>query len=338
MTDTEEQQNDQNLWRAVYTSAQGWSQGTVFAGHLSRSTPALAEVAGTLYCAHLSQEEEQDEEAEEYTDDAEMRWTSFTPARVKTFVVALEKAAEPLPEKASEQDKRQREARIKAASEALTEARRWAPDVAAGFTSQHPPALIDDNGTLRMIHTHTRGDNTTLWEREFSGKDGKGAWSEPLNKLGAKWRAPALAVFEGSVHLVCMDGWNHKIVHQVRHADGHWRPVTKPDGTSVTYPSARGWAGGNTALAAHRDQLHLVYSTSDGGGQLTHRVFDGSDWSAPAPLPAPSPSVGVALASTPCTRPARATSCGTPPGPARAAGAPARSWTGTTPSTPRRCW
>ncbi|WP_328786426.1 MULTISPECIES: hypothetical protein [unclassified Streptomyces] len=34
------QEDDQNLWRARYTSEEGWSPGVVFAGHLSAAAPA----------------------------------------------------------------------------------------------------------------------------------------------------------------------------------------------------------------------------------------------------------------------------------------------------------
>ncbi|MGW5068987.1 hypothetical protein ACWEQJ_23205 [Streptomyces cyaneofuscatus] len=294
MTDAAEQkkEDDDSLWRAVYTSGKGWSDGTVFADHHSVGSPALALVDGTLYCAHLD-------------SSRAALWTAFSPAQVQPFIEVVEKAGKPLPKGASEQDKAQRDTRIKAAADALTAARKWTPDTKAGFTTELTPVLVDDNGTLRMLHDHISGGTTSLWEREFAGKDGKGAWSGPVDKIGANWSAQAVAVFNDAVHLVCVHNYK-SLVHQVRHADGHWRPATKADGTPVPSVSFGKNIYSNMSLAVHDGQLHLLASTSFNpqgmgmveSGDLLHTVFDGNTWTEPKKIAdAPRARDGAGLAS-----------------------------------------
>ncbi|MYS80776.1 hypothetical protein [Embleya scabrispora] len=86
---------------------------------------------GTVYCAHKGKGEPGIE--------APLMWTPFTPAAVQPFVKALETAAEPLPENASEAEAAEREKGIRAASEALAAARKWRPDTAIGVDSPLPP-------------------------------------------------------------------------------------------------------------------------------------------------------------------------------------------------------
>ncbi|MFB6556608.1 hypothetical protein, partial [Streptomyces sp. NPDC056405] len=189
----------QSLWRSVYTSGEGWSKPEPFAGHLSARGAALAAVDGTLHCAHKGQGEPGVE--------APVMWTSFTPASVQPFVKALEAAAKPLPEKASEAEAAEREKKIQAASEALATTRKWSPDTETGVSSKLPPALVNDGGTLRLIHQvyRTNYPYYELKEVFLGSKDGAAVWSAPPNglKYSASW--PAAAAFQGTTHLVCQD-------------------------------------------------------------------------------------------------------------------------------------
>lgn len=193
--EVQQQEDDQNLWRAVYTAHGGWSEGTAFADHLSVAAPALAEVSGTLYCAHRGARQEQRKQLP-------LRWTSFTPAALVPLVAALEQARVPLPEGASDEEKLEQQERITAAAEALDKARRWAPDADVDWLeSAETPALVNDNGTVRMVFTHVGwmhdsrspyrgpqygvpqyggpqyGDqpvrSTSLWETQLDGTEGR---------------------------------------------------------------------------------------------------------------------------------------------------------------------
>ncbi|MGW1641557.1 hypothetical protein [Streptomyces lavendulae] len=331
MADQVKQEDDQNLWRARYTAEEGWSPGAVFADHLSVAAPALAEVNGTLYCAHRGARQQGKQQLP-------LRWTSFTPADALPFVAALEKASKALPEGATEEQAAQRKKNIKAAAEALERARKWRRDAYAvtadsplrGFVdelsqeeldnfhdagsvlrSAETPALVNDNGTLRMVFTSSVwGDDdakySELFETHLETENGKSAWAKPteVEVDVANPVAPALAVFNGAVHLVCVDlegkdgedGEDRKgINHFVRGSDGQWEPASGADGTKIPTPvilaqdfkqedrdarregSGRGYPG-NVALAVHDGALHLVFRVGPMGGDLCHVAFDGAAW------------------------------------------------------------
>ncbi|MFB7257943.1 hypothetical protein [Streptomyces nojiriensis] len=335
MADQVKQEDDQNLWRARYTAEEGWGPGVVFADHLSVAAPALAVVDGTLYCAHRGARREGKQQLP-------LRWTSFTPAAAQPFVAALEKASKALPEGATEEQAEQRKKGIKAAAEALEQARKWRRDAYALTTESHlggfvdemseesldyldrgnvlrsaeTPALVDDNGTLRMVFTSSGGDDdadySKLFETHLATKDGEPAWAVPTPlRLGVRSPvAPALVVFNGAVHLVCVDlgsvgglggeegEGSQGIVHFVRGADGKWVQAAGADGTKIPTPgisakyfahedwearhegTGRGYPG-NLALAVHDGALHLVYRINPLGGDLLHASFDGTAWSQP---------------------------------------------------------
>ncbi|MFJ9080329.1 hypothetical protein ACIRO3_34610 [Streptomyces sp. NPDC102278] len=255
MTDNGTQtKSGESLWRAVFTSGDGWSPAEPFADHISQRSPALAEVNGTLYCAH------QGGLGESGSSIAPVRWTSFTPSSVQPFVQALDKATTALPKNASEEDTAQREKNIRAAAEALAAARKWTKDTPTGVSSQYDCVLVNDNGTLRLIHTHTvTGSNpyTVVQEMVLGTKDGAPVWAEPAQKP-LKFRdgdEAGAAVLNGTVHVLCnKDG---SIVHLTRGADGTWAPLATAGGAAVKTPDA-GPSSGRCELAVHDGKLHLL--------------------------------------------------------------------------------
>ncbi|MET8686155.1 hypothetical protein ABZV77_18250 [Streptomyces sp. NPDC004732] len=120
--EVEQQEDDQNLWRAVYTADRGWGEGTAFAEHLSVAAPALAEVDGTLCCVHRGARQGQRKRLP-------VMWTWFTPAATLPFVTALEEARAALPEGAGDEEKERQQEAVTAAAGALDAARKWHPDM-----------------------------------------------------------------------------------------------------------------------------------------------------------------------------------------------------------------
>ncbi|MFE2869211.1 hypothetical protein [Embleya sp. NPDC059259] len=303
MADQARLEDDQNLWRARYTADEGWGPGVAFADHLSVAAPALAVVNGILHCAHRGAREEG-------RTRLPVRWTSFDPAAAQPFVDALRKASQPLAEGAAEEQHARREKDIRAAAEALEQARKWTPDAVAGedggLLSVETPALVDDDGTLRMVFTGSDGDGgraTSLWETHLVVGGSGPTWDPPrrIPVDASLPLAPGLAVFNGAVHLVFVDPDGGSVRHLVRDAAaGTWTPTaasslpyreTWSDSMNQTELDKHGWPG-NVGLAVHDGKLHLAYrnsafhdvsSTVTGakGGHLRHAVFDGEKWTHP---------------------------------------------------------
>lgn len=331
MADQVQREDDQNLWRARYTTEEGWGPAVAFADHLSVAAPALAEVEGTLYCAHRGARQEDEQQP--------LRWTAFEPAATLPLVAALEEASKPLPEGATAEQEAQRQKDIRAAADALDEARKWTPDAVAGkeqvseevwerweeevrklkgeerrrfhlwmhrvrsfpqnFLSAETPALVNDGGTLRMVFTHINEfDQPALSETHREAREGKVHWVSPTSlRLSGKLLAPALAVFNGAVHLLVANQHTGSVGHYVRAADGTWKRAAGADGKAIPTPSCdskpnefvsfkgneHGYPG-NLALAVHDKRLHLVYRESTMYPSLWHAVYDGTAWSVAEPL------------------------------------------------------
>ncbi|MFJ4321302.1 hypothetical protein ACIP46_39480 [Streptomyces lavendulae] len=301
MTDTAKpKEDDQNLWRALYTTDGGWSPAVAFADHLSFAAPVLSEVDGTIYCVHRGAREEGGGEKV-----LPVRWTSFTPASVRPYETALdEAAAEPLPKDATEQQTAAWQAKVQAAADALDQARKWTPDAYIDdVESAETPALVNDGGTLRMVFTGTDGYYThgdpRLFETELSLVDGEAEWSRPKPVTGyGTALAPALAVLDGKVHLLYVDLNRDRLVHLVRDAEGNWAPFLDDKGERPQTPRVdirqlrREWQESedgmraNLSLAAHDGKLHLI---RNGFGMLYPAVFDGKTWTDDRCLPGPVP-------------------------------------------------
>ncbi|MGW4645494.1 hypothetical protein [Kitasatospora sp. NPDC004289] len=273
MVDEVQQQDDQNLWRAVYTAEHGWSQDTAFADHLSVAAPALVEANGALYCAHRGAREGTHKQLP-------LKWTSFTPSALLPLIAALEQAGAPLPEGASDEDKRKQQESVAAAAEALDRARRWTPDADAdAIASAETPALVNDNGTVRMVFTRIESTSdggsssdgqrirsTSLWETQLDMVDGSPTWAEPRQIPVTAYLplAPGLAVFNGAVHLVFVDPQTRYLQHWVRGVDGGWTSAVDPDGSVAT-------ADREAALEALRTSGDVTALESILGKLLPHR-------------------------------------------------------------------
>lgn len=289
-----QQEDDQNLWRAMYTTEKGWSEGVAFADHLSFAAPALAEVGGTLYCVHRGARQEG-----EGQKHLPVRWTSFTPASVQPFLTALDKAARPLPQGATAEQTAAWQAKLEAAAKAVEAARKWTPDAYAyDCASTETPALVNDGGTLRMVFTsaeeHFGGWSTHLYETELIIENGSVFWGRPkeVSEGHGALLAPALAVFNGTVHLLCVDLQSGRLIHAVRDAKGKWTPLRDDKNKRLATPwidadrlreeweESKDGMRANLSLAAHDGKLHLVHNAS---GLLWHAVFDGTTWTGTEP-------------------------------------------------------
>ncbi|MFE1792115.1 hypothetical protein ACFW7J_27600 [Streptomyces sp. NPDC059525] len=240
--DVQQQEDDQNLWRAVFTADRGWGEGTAFADHLSVAAPALAEANGTLYCAHRGARQGKQKQLP-------LRWTSFTPAVLEPLVDALEQARVPLPEDATDAEQQKWQEAVTAAAEALDKARKWAPDDYVDWVvSAETPALVNDNGTVRMVFTRVEWMDddgsqysdqkiraTSLWETWLKDVDGEPGWAKPrqIPVHSGLPMAPGLAVFNGAVHLVFVDPHDEYAQHLVRDAEGQWTSRVTPEALSA---------------------------------------------------------------------------------------------------------
>ncbi|MFB6514937.1 hypothetical protein ACFCW4_31140 [Streptomyces virginiae] len=288
---TEQLDDDQNLWRSVYTAEGGWSTGVVFADHLSAGAPALAEVNGTLYCVHRGAREEGEALLP-------VRWASFTPAAAAPYVAALEKASEPPAEGASQEAVAAWEVKVQAAGAALDRARRWTPDAEVeGAHSKETPAVVDDNGTLRMVFSFGVGILSggvdvapqKLYETELDTTGDTPVWTDAREVSSDPFSvAPALAVFKGQVHLLHLDLLNAQVRHLVRGDNGAWQPFVRGDGTAPD-PLAidaylhEEWNKGEgvratMSAAIHDGRLHLLHCTHADPEKLRHSSFDGTAW------------------------------------------------------------
>ncbi|WP_455356955.1 hypothetical protein [Streptomyces sp. SYSU K217416] len=123
-------EDDQRLWRSVFTTAGGWGEDVPFADHQSVAAPALAEAAGTLVCVHRGAR------VEGKAQQA-VRWTWHRPASVVPYAeklaALLKKADEDRPD--ADLDKR-----VAVVVEELAAARRWAPDADLGGHGEHGDA------------------------------------------------------------------------------------------------------------------------------------------------------------------------------------------------------
>lgn len=230
------------------------------------------------------------------------------------------------------------------------------PVPANGIVSAETPALVNDNGTLRMVYTDTsRGpDERRLREAEFTTGEGgtgwstgfsHGPWASPYSTLAC----PALAFFNNEVHRLCVPGDGKRLLHLVRDdSEGYWKRATAPDGTNVTPPDFdRAWMAdtrhlgrsASLSLAVHDNKLHLANPLAS----PEHAVFDGTTWTLTSGLEGHHPRRGFALASFDgklhaVYPPSTTTPCATPRGARTKAGPRARTFRGTTRTTLPPWW
>ncbi|MGW4162228.1 hypothetical protein [Streptomyces sp. NPDC004788] len=242
--------------------------------------------------------------AGEWKTDTRALW-ELSPQQRAT----LDKAEEPLPADATDEQKLQHQEAVTAAEQIRRAARGFSRDGENVIFCGEAPALVNDNGTLRMVFIPTDGSGSgdlshSLWETSLNTGGDAPTWTlpEPIRtppEAGSSTPlAPGLAVFNGAVHLVFVDAHGWPVSHLVRDAEGMWRPATRADGTNIPLPyyphevaradpyysdaisKAQGWSG-NAALAVHDGQLHLLVRIEipdDSELPLRHLVFDGTAW------------------------------------------------------------
>ncbi|MFJ2650456.1 hypothetical protein ACIO1C_27510 [Streptomyces sp. NPDC087420] len=158
------------------------------------------------------------------------------------------------------------------------------------------PAIVNDNGTLRMVFTDEGADFSELYEAELRyTEDGEPEWTvidSLTDEAGdglQRPSAPALAFFNGQVHLLYADVGRQRICHLVRR-NGRWdaassRAAELHDSFDAVLKKRlkeeHGYPG-NLATAVHDGKLHLLYRITQAKGYLFHTAFDGTSWSNPA--------------------------------------------------------
>ncbi|WP_329274096.1 hypothetical protein [Streptomyces sp. NBC_00691] len=270
--EAKKEEDDQNLRRAMYTTAGGWSTGVAFADHLSAAAPALAAGNGTVCCVHRG--------ARQYDGRVlPIRWTSFTPSAVQPFVAALEAARGELaePDKASDAELTRWSAKVNRAVEALEAARKWTPDTEFTFPlqpgerekesppwekayadrpliSEETPALAYYGGYWHMVVSRSQwsrdGSYWTRWVGLYylvgEAKDGTIAWQEidwltrSSHRENRMFLAPALAALDGKLHLLYLDTGTDvdpaRLVHEVVTDIHHGWKAAVANGKALTTP------------------------------------------------------------------------------------------------------
>ncbi|MEW2374369.1 hypothetical protein AB0940_34195 [Streptomyces sp. NPDC006656] len=185
----------------------------------------------------------------------------------------------------------------------------WRENDYAGLESAETPALVNDNGTLRMVCTdlHPPVLADALQETHLpdgaNGTRPRWARSTVIKRASFQSRqhpiAPGMAFFKGELNLFYIDrAPNGGVRHLVRDAQGTWNPAAGTDdgrisrsGSGSGSPVIRseddhliltrwGWPG-NFVTAVHDGKLHLFTGRSL-AGNLLHMVYDGTTWNAGA--------------------------------------------------------
>lgn len=326
--------DDQNLWRSAYTTAGGWGADGKFADHKSAAAPALAALEdGTLVCAHRGARKGN-------KGVLPLRWTSYKPKDVQPLLDRVAELKARSTEELAGADLEALEKEIETATGLVDAARRWTPDAGiGGQDAWETPALGYLGGTLDCVYrTFPEHGLPGLYSTSLTTG---GTWSAPREvDLSAVLQygqesasAPALAVFQGKLHLVFALPNTGVLLHLAREAgvrprdetewtdadhdsyaqenaptDLRWRALKTAQGQPVfgpgverVKPSESDFLGldgypANLALAEFGGLLHLLYRQSKGDQRLWHATFDGSEWSKGTALNGLTSRFGAALA------------------------------------------
>ncbi|BCW72422.1 M12 family metallopeptidase [Arthrobacter sp. NicSoilB8] len=156
----------------------------------------------------------------------------------------------------------------------------WTDDVRIeGQKSWAPPALAVFDGELHMVHLGSAGSDE-LWHASFptGGRLGQD-WSADVKINDQKSRAaPALAVFDGELHMVHLgSSGSDELWHASFPTGGRLGQDWSAD---VKIKDQKSWA--TPALAVFDGELHMVHLGSS-GSELWHTTFPpvgrlGQDW------------------------------------------------------------
>ncbi|MDV5145416.1 hypothetical protein R1T08_14645 [Streptomyces sp. SBC-4] len=211
------------------------------------------------------------------------------------------------------------EKEIETATGAIDSARRWTPDASVhGQEAWETPALGYLGGTLDCVY---RTFPERAQPRLYSTSLRAGTWSEPrevdlsdvIETSEEAASAPALAVYQGKLHLVLVLADLGMIIHPARESsaregwtekDSRWTAVRNDKGSEVVGPPVEhvdsdfGLDGypANLALAEHGGLLHLLYRQSKSDQRLWHATFNGTKWSKGTALDGLTTRHGAALA------------------------------------------
>jgi len=135
----------------------------------------------------------------------------------------------------------------------------FAPGGPTGDFARTTPALTFHNGTLHMAYIDAQ---RKLWHSVFDVSPFGQRWSRKPIEGQSSWGSPALASFNGRLHMVHPGESSNNIWHSVFDGD-HWSPNCPiPNQASKTPP----------ALTVFNGILHMVH-TGDSSNQLWHSHF-----------------------------------------------------------------
>ncbi|MGW6389080.1 hypothetical protein ACWFR1_00950 [Streptomyces sp. NPDC055103] len=304
-------EQEQDLWRSTYTTAEGWSRDGVFSGHRSAAAPALAQNGDSLLCVHRGARQG-------VARNIPLRWTSHTPVDVKGLLAAVDEVKGHYRASLSAADRASLDVDLARTTAAVDAARRWTPDadLGNGNLAFHTPAVAAYEGSVYAVYHR-------FWD------DGRGALGTARRPAGGPWeevrkqddhghgpgRWPGLAVYRGRLHLVFAvngtgggpEGSEGGIVqHATLTEDGAWVPVRHGRGSArlAVVNAERQEAPeaaimrppGNYALAEHDGLLHLLYR-QEYDLRLWHATYDGDTWSEAVALDGLTSRRGASLAS-----------------------------------------
>ncbi|MGW5394909.1 hypothetical protein [Streptomyces sp. NPDC003952] len=316
-TTTPAPEDDQNLWRSVYTTDGGWGPDEPFADHKSIAAPALARFGDVFVCAHRGSREE----TSGWQARTPLRWTSHDPASSKPYAQELARlTAAARPADGADADgtalSGEVAAQLEKAAAAYEQSRKWTADAKIpDQVSVETPALAVFDGKLRSVYLAPDPDNPLIslkrYLMEIELDSVKGQWSSPepvldeedpldFSHLGKDFQpqymflaGPALIEYADRLHLLWADTTHKQIIHLVRGkgSGSSWEVPLGKDGRPSATPALRPdtskqWTDlkypANLAVAVHEGALHLVYrgdTGTDTSGRLWHSVYDGTSWS-----------------------------------------------------------
>ncbi|AJY47015.1 hypothetical protein [Martelella endophytica] len=143
----------------------------------------------------------------------------------------------------------------------------WGPpsQVASGITDDGPRCARLNGVDWIVWSTRFYNDICVIWYTYWSD----GIWSDPQRFNVQARSAPAIAAYDGDIHVVWRNAVNNNVMWSVH--DGH------------DWSDPRAVVGAQTsdapALAACDGRLYLAWSTAE--ATLAYALFDGTEWGAP---------------------------------------------------------
>lgn len=272
--------SDTSLWWTVMNDSHVWSQDEKFPGHLSASTPALAEYNGKLYCVHRGDQ------------DSKLWWTVYDPDPDRSKGWSTDTA---LPGHMSSRgpglavynnqlycvhrgagnDQYLWWTRFNGTS--------WSTDIRMSGATTHAPALASFRGMLYCVYKDSK--NNRMWQTRFNGTSWDADKLLPAHETSSN---PALAVYNDRLYCVHRGGGYDQGLWWTRFDGTNWSTDTKLPGQA----SQEG-----PALAVHNNHLYCVYRSMTNDPSLYWCRFNYTSWNPPTRLPNHMSLEGPAIAS-----------------------------------------